>query len=64
MPSTHQVFWNAKKATNVARDRRTKAALRKMGYLVLVLWECHLADKPAIKLRIRTAAHRRRIVAG
>lgn len=58
MPTTRRAFWVAKKAANVARDRRAKAALRKLGYRVLVIWECELQDPSAVKAKIRAAARR------
>ncbi len=54
MPSTRRAFWEAKFAANVARDRRTARALRRLGWRVLTVWECSL----------RTARGRERTVAG
>src|SRR5258706_480530 len=45
MPAVRRAFWQAKKAANRARDRRSTAALRRLGYRVLVLWECQLKDE-------------------
>jgi DNA mismatch endonuclease (patch repair protein) len=42
VPATRAGFWAAKRAGNVARDRRNAAALRKLGWRVLVLWECEV----------------------
>lgn len=60
-PSTRREFWIAKKAANIARDRREQAALRRLGYRVLVLWECELRDTAAVKARIRQAARKPRV---
>jgi DNA mismatch endonuclease (patch repair protein) len=41
-PATRRAFWREKFARNVARDRRTAAALRRAGWRVLTVWECSL----------------------
>ena len=52
-PATRRAFWREKFARNVARDKRTAAALRRAGWRVLTVWECSL----------RTAARREQAVA-
>lgn len=52
-PATRQEFWAHKRATNVVRDGRAIAALRRRGFRVLILWECGLKDLEAVKDRIR-----------
>jgi DNA mismatch endonuclease (patch repair protein) len=42
LPETRAAFWSNKIAANVARDRRTQAALRRLGWRVLTIWECAL----------------------
>jgi DNA mismatch endonuclease, patch repair protein len=51
VPATRADFWAAKRAGNVARDRRNRSALRRAGWRVCVLWEC--------EVRTATAAHAR-----
>jgi DNA mismatch endonuclease (patch repair protein) len=41
-PSTRKAFWRDKFARNVARDKRTAAALRRAGWRVYTVWECSL----------------------
>lgn len=41
-PKTRRRFWEAKFARNVARDRRNKRELRRMGWAVLTVWQCEL----------------------
>jgi DNA mismatch endonuclease (patch repair protein) len=53
-PATRRAFWTAKFAANVARDRRSARALRRLGWRVLTVWECSL----------RTADGRTRAIAG
>jgi G:T-mismatch repair DNA endonuclease (very short patch repair protein) len=37
------------------RDRRAKAALRRLGYRVLVIWECQLRDRTRVVESVRKA---------
>lgn len=39
-PKTRVPFWTEKFERNVLRDRQKEAALREMGWQVLVVWEC------------------------
>lgn len=42
-PKTRAAFWATKFAANVERDSRNKSDLRRLGWRVIVLWECELA---------------------
>jgi DNA mismatch endonuclease (patch repair protein) len=42
-PASNTAFWNAKLDGNIARDRRSQAALRDAGWHVEVIWQCSLA---------------------
>lgn len=53
LPKTRHAWWEEKLEGNAARDLRNVAALERMGWQVLVLWECELADTPALSTRIR-----------
>ena len=46
-PSTNVSFWTAKFESNVARDARNVKTLVAMGWRVLIVWECDLADNQA-----------------
>ena len=48
MPNTRRSFWEQKLSGNVARDRRVKRELRKLGWHVLTVWECELDDEERI----------------
>lgn len=45
-PRTNAKAWREKIERNRARDRRVAGALRRMGWSVLRIWECHLAKAP------------------
>ena len=41
-PKTRVEFWSRKFAENVARDKKTEQALKKLGWRVIVIWECEI----------------------
>ena len=51
-PKSRIVFWTEKFASNVDRDARQEAALRMLGWRVLVLWECEVKDEVAVERRL------------
>ncbi len=50
-PATNREFWAVKRRGNAERDKRNRAALRKAGWCVAEIWECHTRD--AAKLRAK-----------
>lgn len=42
IPKTRTEWWQAKIEGNVARDKRQQEELRKLGWKVVVIWECEL----------------------
>jgi DNA mismatch endonuclease (patch repair protein) len=44
-PKTNESFWNKKLDGNIQRDKRFHKALRRLGWKVLVVWECE-TQKP------------------
>lgn len=40
VPQTRKQFWMKKLETNRQRDKKNRAALRKLGWNVLTVWEC------------------------
>ena len=55
MPKTRADFWAAKFRRNVERDAEAAAALRELGWIPLVLWECECADAGLILGRLADA---------
>ena len=51
-PKSRAVFWTEKFAMNVARDARQEAALKELGWRVLVIWECETRNEPAVERRL------------
>ena len=39
-PATNKSFWNKKLDANIKRDKHIRNELRRMGWKLLVVWEC------------------------
>ena len=55
IPKTHRKFWADKFARNVANDRKHLRQLRRLGWKVLVVWECQLRHPDNVLARLRKA---------
>lgn len=53
-PATNKNFWQTKRQGNVARDKRNIKQLKKLGWKVLVIWECQTKNPEKIIKRIKT----------
>ena len=51
-PKSRTAFWTEKFAANVARDARQEAALRALGWRILVIWECETRQKATVECRL------------
>lgn len=51
-PKTRRDFWQHKFEKNVERDTRTKKHLRKLGWRIIVVWECEIRNLEALAERI------------
>ena len=60
MPKNRQAFWNEKFLKNVERDRRNEALLRSLGWVVVTVWECDVANP--LRFRRAVACIRRTIL--
>jgi DNA mismatch endonuclease (patch repair protein) len=56
-PATNADFWQNKRLSNVARDRRNLRELRKAGWKILVIWECEVKDKSVLESRLKSFLH-------
>lgn len=52
VPKTQTSFWQEKFDYNVARDARNLRKLRRLGWGVLVVWECQTKDRDKLERRI------------
>jgi DNA mismatch endonuclease (patch repair protein) len=53
VPSSNQGYWTPKLSRNITRDAENEASLRKLGWDVLVVWECELRnDAEAVRKKM------------
>ncbi|MDK2973483.1 MAG: mismatch endonuclease, patch repair protein [Candidatus Sumerlaeota bacterium] len=52
-PKSNTGYWEMKLANNVRRDRRNRRALKRLGWDVLIVWECQTRDPAKLEARIR-----------
>lgn len=53
IPKTNDNFWREKLRANRSRDARKILALRKMGYVVVLVWECRLERVAGLLERLK-----------
>jgi DNA mismatch endonuclease (patch repair protein) len=53
MPNTRIDFWKKKFTENVLRDCKKTAALRALGWNVLIVWECELRDEGVLAEKLK-----------
>jgi DNA mismatch endonuclease (patch repair protein) len=60
-PKSNVDFWTEKFRQNVKRDSRNRRELRRLGWRVLVVWECEVARRVALTERLAVAlkSHKR-----
>lgn len=51
-PKSHKAFWENKFEYNVNRDARNRSRLRRLGWKVLIVWECELRDESKMSEKI------------
>jgi DNA mismatch endonuclease (patch repair protein) len=51
-PSSNCAYWTAKLDRNQARDAANRRRLRKLGWRILVVWECELQNPERLRTRI------------
>jgi DNA mismatch endonuclease (patch repair protein) len=52
-PAAHAKFWQDKRSGNVDRDKRNLKNLRKLGWKVLIVWECQMQNIEKLTQRLR-----------
>lgn len=56
-PKSRVEFWQRKFDENIERDKRDVQALRKLGWCVLIVWECQIASKQVLAGRLVRFLH-------
>jgi DNA mismatch endonuclease, patch repair protein len=49
LPKSNREYWIPKLSRNVQRDKANRAALRKLGWRTLVVWECETKDAATLQ---------------
>ena len=52
-PKSRPEFWNTKFTRNVERDQETEAELKRLGWRVVVIWECQIRDTARLRSHLR-----------
>ena len=52
LPKSKTDYWTPKLQRNAERDRKNQRRLRRLGWRVLVLWECQIKDLERLARRI------------
>lgn len=52
MPASRREYWVEKLTRNAERDRKNLAALRKLGWKALVVWECEIRNLEHVERKI------------
>jgi DNA mismatch endonuclease Vsr len=52
LPRTNNAWWQEKISANRKRDARKAAAMQRLGFRVVVVWQCELLDERAVTTRL------------
>lgn len=52
MPATNVSFWEKKFDGTVKRDRQAKRMLKKLGWQVLIVWECEIKHPDKLRKKL------------
>jgi DNA mismatch endonuclease (patch repair protein) len=55
MPASHQDYWIPKFKRTVERDKKNQKELQRLGWKVIVLWECELRELKQLSERLMNA---------
>ncbi len=53
VPKSRTEFWVQKFADNVKRDAKTQTVLRELGWTIIIVWECEIANPDRLAERLR-----------
>lgn len=61
-PKSHVAFWSDKFDQNVRRDSNNKRNLRRLGWHVVVVWECQTSDRAKLKQWLTTKLNAKQVL--
>lgn len=53
IPKSRTEFWEQKFTDNVECDRRSGQSIRKLGWRVIIIWECEISNLSSLSKKIR-----------
>jgi DNA mismatch endonuclease (patch repair protein) len=53
MPATRKKFWQEKFKRTIERDKQNKSKLKKLGWQILIIWECQTKRPEKIVSKIK-----------
>ena len=56
-PTTNKTFWNKKLDGNIERDKRFRGKLHRMGWKVLVVWQCDTRKPEKLLAKLERFLH-------
>lgn len=59
-PKTNTAFWVDKFNKTIERDKRNFKAIKKLGWQVIVVWQCEIKDLNILKTKFQTAINRKK----
>ncbi|HOE66447.1 MAG TPA: very short patch repair endonuclease [Candidatus Hydrogenedentes bacterium] len=51
-PASNRIYWDEKLAKNMARDKSNRRQLGKLGWRILVVWECQMRNEARLGRRL------------
>lgn len=48
-PHTNADFWNKKIEGNISRDKKIEEELERLGWSVLIIWQCQIKDRDILQ---------------
>jgi len=54
VPKTNAEFWQIKRLSNKLRDSKNRKELKKLGWKVLVIWECQTRESEFLLKKLKT----------
>jgi len=53
LPETNKEFWGNKINSNIERDKKNQHKLEKLGWKIIIIWQCKLKNKIMITKKLK-----------
>ena len=58
-PKSNSKYWQGKISKNIQRDKIIEEKLTRLGWIILIIWECETKDPETLFLRLKTILDRK-----